>query len=104
MLASCEEGAPLVGYELSGRITELRDDGEGGADPVAGATVTFSSDTLRVAETVSDGSGRYRLRVETDHRFGQVRASADGYAPAEATVYFDAPQRQVDLALRRVTD
>jgi hypothetical protein len=97
----CEQGPPLDAFELSGRITELRDDGVGGEDPIPNAAVRFASDTRIVAETTADGSGRYRMRVASDHPFGQVRAEAEGYSSSEETVYFDSPQRRVDIALRR---
>lgn len=101
LLGACDGGPALEGFELSGRITELRDDGLAGEDPVPNASVRFSSDTRIVAETTADGSGRYSMRVATDHPFGQVRAEAEGFAPAEETVYFDSQHRRVDIALRR---
>ena len=61
----------------------------------------FSSDTLLVSETTTDSDGRYRMRVSTDHPFGQVRAERAGFITQETTVFFDAPQRRVDLQLRR---
>ncbi len=104
LLASCgPEEVPLDSYELSGRVTARLEGGEqGGA--IAGARVVFVSDTLIVEETTSDEDGRYRMRVETDHPFGQVRAEAAGFRPHEETVYFDTSRRRVDLALRRQND
>jgi hypothetical protein len=100
-LASCgQQEAPMDTYELSGEVTILLDD-LGGGEPVAGAHVTFTSDTRIVEDTTTDAHGRYRMRVTTDHAFGQVRAEAEGFSPNEATVYFDTPQRVVDIALRR---
>lgn len=99
--ASCAEEAPLETYELSGRVTVLHETDEASSG-VAGARVVFVSDTLIVEETTADGSGRYRMRVSTDHPFGQVRAEAEGFDPHEETVYFDTTQRRVDIALRRM--
>jgi hypothetical protein len=94
---------PLETYELSGRVTVLLDAEEDGAG-IALARVTFVSDTLIVQETTADGEGRYRMRVSTDHPFGQVRAQAEGFLPREETVFFDTDQRRVDIALRRQAD
>ncbi len=99
-LTGCDGGTTLDdGFELSGRVEELIGPDQVG-DPIPGARVTFQSDTLIVAETTTDDGGRYRLRIETDHRFGQVRAEAGGFAPDESTVFFDQPIRRVDLQLR----
>ncbi len=100
ILGGCQGGAPTETYELSGRVSVLLESADEGG-PIEGATVRFTSDTLLVAETTTDGEGRYRMRVESDHPFGQVRAEAAGFRPAEATVYFDTPQRRIDLQLRR---
>jgi hypothetical protein len=100
LAGACEGGAPTETYELSGRVTVLLESAEEGG-PIPDATVRFTSDTLLVSETTTDGEGRYRMRVETDHPFGQVRAEAAGFLADEATVYFDTPQRRVDLQLRR---
>ena len=98
-LASCEENPHLDTLELSGRVTVLRG-GAGAGDPIAGATVSYISDTLIVSDTMTDDAGRYRMIILTDVPFGQVRASADGFIPAETTVLFDTPQRRIDLELR----
>jgi hypothetical protein len=100
-LAGCDPGPPADSYELTGRIFALNEAGEEG-EPIVGAVVIFQSDTLLVEETRSEGEGRYRMRVSTDHPFGQVRAEADGFFPNEETVYFDQPQRRVDIGLRRM--
>jgi hypothetical protein len=97
-LTACDPSAPLDSYALTGRITVRLDDGE--EEGVAGATVTFASDTRLVEQTTADDSGRYRMWIATDHAFGQVRAEAEGFAPAEETVYFDTVERRVDLSLR----
>lgn len=104
LLASCEpQDVPLASYELSGRVTVLLEsDAEGGA--IANARVIFTSDTLLRQETTTDEDGRYRMRIETDHLFGQVRAEAAGFRPNEETVYFDSPMRRVDIALRRIAE
>jgi hypothetical protein len=96
----CAEEPMLDTYEVSGRVTVLLEGG-GTGDPISAAQVTFASDTGIEVETATDGDGRYRMRVRSDHRFGQVRATAAGFIPAEETVYFDTPQRRVDLAMRR---
>lgn len=83
-------------YNVSGYVTEL-----GSGVPIRNARVTFTSDTLRRAETSTNGSGFYEMVVETDSLFGQLRAEAEGYDPAEETVFFDSPERRVDLELKR---
>ena len=101
MLASaCDGSAPTDMFELSGVVTVLLE-GTGDSSPIEGARVTFVSDTRLRAEAITDGDGRYRMRVMTDHPFGQVRAEADGFRAHESTVYFDSPQRRVDIQLRR---
>ena len=92
----CGSDPTTSAYNLSGYVTEL-----GSGDPIRNATVTFTSDTLRRTETSTNGSGFYEMVVETDTPFGQVRAEAEGYDPGESTVYFDAPERRVDLELKR---
>lgn len=101
LLVSCGDSSVTESFELSGVVSELVAPGALGP-PVAGAAITFRSDTNIVATGVTDGAGRYRLRVETDYPFGQVRAEADGFLPAESTVFFDSPTRRVDLHMRRV--
>ncbi|MCB9593458.1 MAG: carboxypeptidase regulatory-like domain-containing protein [Sandaracinaceae bacterium] len=103
LLGACDGGAPTDTFELSGRVSVLLDTSEEGG-PIEGATVTFTSDTLLTTEATTDGDGRYRMRVLTDHPFGQVRASAAGFRDHENTVYFDGPQRRVDIELRRAVD
>ena len=100
LLASCGQGAPTDAFELSGVVTVLLQTGDDGG-PIAGAHVTFSSDTLIVSETDTDDEGRYRMRVMTDYDFGQVRVTAEGFRPSERTVFFDVPQRRVDVQMRR---
>lgn len=98
LLGSCAPGTVGDTYALSGHITQTL---SGAAiSPVAGATVRFTSDVGDVFETTSGGDGRYNLQVLTRVRFGQVRAEAGGFNPSERTVYFDTPERRVDLALR----
>lgn len=101
--ASCGQGAPTDAFELSGRVTVLLESGDDGGG-IEGARVVLVSDTRIESETITDSSGRYRMRVMTDHAFGQVRASADGFRTHEETVYFDTPSRRIDLALRRAAD
>lgn len=97
-LGSCES-APGATYQLSGRVTVLLTD-DGAAMPIGGALVRFTSDTGRVGETTTGGDGRYELAVFTDAPFGQVRAEANGYTPNERTVYWDQPERRIDIVLR----
>jgi len=92
---SCGSPSPTMGFELEGRVT---DDFTG--DGISGADVTFTSDTGFSASTRSGGGGRYRMSVESDVTFGQVRAERAGYSPAEATVFFDTDARVIDLSLR----
>lgn len=98
-VAGCAESAPLDAYELTGRVTVFNEGVD--PEPVPNAAVSFVSDTLVITETEADASGRYRMVVLTDTPFGQVRATAEGFQAGETTVFFDVPQRRVDLALRR---
>lgn len=100
-LGGCEGGAPVEELELSGRVTVFNEGSPDGGEPVEGATVVFTSDTLLSAETSTNGAGRYRLLVLSDTRFGEVRASAAGFRDATATVFFDRSPRRVDLAMPR---
>jgi len=95
LIGGCDGGANTEFYELSGEITDERS-----MAPIEGARVVFSADTGYMAETTTDGGGIYRLAIETDHPFGQVRAEAAGYVPNERTVYFDSEDRRIDLQLR----
>ncbi|GAB5546610.1 MAG: hypothetical protein SangKO_063700 [Sandaracinaceae bacterium] len=101
LAVGCDGAAPTDAFELSGRVTALLEGGDAG-DGIANARVVFSSDTRILSETTTDESGRYRMRVLTDVPFGQVRAEAEGFRTKEETVFFDTPQRRVDLQLRRV--
>jgi len=102
LLLGCEGGESIVeAFELSGIVSEV----SGGTDMgpvIAGATVTFTSDTNSRETTTTGADGRYRMRVSTDDPFGQVRAEAAGYVPNEETVYFDTRSRRVDIQLQRV--
>jgi hypothetical protein len=93
-IGACED-SPTEFYEVTGVISDERS-----TEPIGGARVVFTSDTLYTAETTTDGDGVYRLVVETDHPFGQIRAEAGGYLPGERSVYFDGTDRRIDIALR----
>lgn len=99
-LAGCE-GTTLDAFELTGRVSVFESSTDA---PVPGARVIFTSDTLLVEETVADDDGRYRMRVLSDHPFGQVRAEAEGFRPAERTVYFDQQRRRIDLRMRSMPE
>lgn len=99
MLASCAPGTVGDTFSLSGRITQTLTSGVT-VTPVAGATVRFTSDVGDVFTTTSGGDGRYRLEVLTRVRYGQVRATATGFVDSERTVYFDTPERRVDIGMR----
>jgi hypothetical protein len=90
-----EENPNVDTYELSGYVRDTLDN-----RAISGATVTFRSDTLRMADARTDGEGLYEMVVETDVAFGQVRAEAAGFQGAEASVFFDTPRRRVDIRLR----
>ena len=94
-MGCAEDEAPTDLYELSGYVTEAAT-----GDPIDGATVTFTSDTLYSTETATDEDGFYEMVVETDSPFGQVRARRSGHISAETTVFFDSQQRRIDLVLR----
>jgi hypothetical protein len=100
--AGCgREGPPGESYEIVGFVVESVGEGTDGPG-IGGAMVRFESDTGRTVETVSEGNGRYRIYVLSETRFGQVTASAPGYGEARETVFFDSPQRRLDLALPRL--
>jgi hypothetical protein len=97
----CDGGAPVVStYELSGIVSERF---ESGMDltPLAGVAVTFTSDTGMAFSATTGDDGRYRMQIESEVDFGQVRASLAGFQTTETTVLFDVPARRIDLDMRR---
>lgn len=94
LASACAEDSATSTYELAGYVREV-----GRGPGVRGATVTFTSDTRYTASTRTGSDGYYEMSVETDSEFGQVRAEAEGYQPAEASVYFDSRARRVDLVV-----
>lgn len=99
LLASCAPGPVGDTYSLSGRITQTLESGVT-VTPVSGATVRFTSDVGDVFTATSGGDGRYRMQVMTRVPFGQVHASASGFVDSERTVYFDTPERRIDIGMR----
>lgn len=97
LLCGCADSAPTEFFELAGYVLDIDTDA-----PIEGARVTFRSDTRYTASGTSDDDGRYAISVETDTPFGQVRAEKDGYSPGEETVFFDSPERRVDLRMRNL--
>jgi hypothetical protein len=97
LCAGCAEEVTTE-VELSGLVLDRATDA-----PVEGATVTFRSDTLDVATATTDSDGHYEMIVETQVSLGQVRAEHPDFEPAEKSVYFDTPQRRIDLLLRSIT-
>lgn len=91
----CEDEAITDRFQLFG-VVRNRTSGA----RVSGVTVTFTSDTLFRASARTNGDGFYEMAVETDVPFGQVRATRDGFLPSETTVFFDTPERRIDLELR----
>lgn len=70
---------------------------------IAGAKVTFVSDTLEKSEALSEKDGRFVLHVEVPSgvRFGTIAASRSGYADsAQQSVYFDGTALRAELRLR----
>ncbi len=100
LLASCTPGTVGDTFALSGRITETLESGVS-VTPVSGATVRFTSDVGDVFETTSASDGRYHLQVLTRVRYGQVKAIATGFVDSERSVFFDTPERRVDIGMRR---
>lgn len=98
-ISGCAEDVPGGTYQLSGHVTVLLTD-DGAPMPIGGALVRFTSDTGRVHEATTASDGRYELAVFTDAAFGQVRAEAAGFTPNERTVYWDNPERRIDIVLR----
>src|SRR5258706_16430615 len=93
--ASCGSTTPGLDHDLSGIVINA----DTGA-PIAGAAVTFSTDTLRTYDTTTGSDGVYRLIVDVDVPFGQVSATKLGFSPVSATVYFDTSIRRTDLQMR----
>ena len=91
-VAGCSDSNPTVSFELTGRVLEVNTE-----RPVSGAVVTFRSDTLYTNEDQTSSGGWYQMGIETDSPFGQVRAEHPEYLPDEESVFFDAPQRRVDI-------
>lgn len=91
---ACASDPPTSERELSGIV---RDRLSGAR--IAGVTVSFTSDTLYRESTRTDGDGHYEMVIETDVPLGQVRAEHAAYQVAEATVFFDAPTRTINLDL-----
>jgi hypothetical protein len=90
----CGDTNPTGSFELTGRVLEVNTE-----EPVSGALVIFRSDTLYTNQDQTSGGGWYQMGIETDSPFGQVRAEHPGYIPDEETVFFDGPQRRVDIRL-----
>jgi len=99
LLTSCVPGTVGDTFSLSGRVTQTLESGAN-VTPVAGATIRFTSDVGDVFTTTTGGDGRYRLQVLSRVRYGQVRGTAAGFVDSERTVYFDTPERRVDIGLR----
>lgn len=70
--------------------------------PIAGALVTYTSDTLVISSDRTDKNGRYDLPVPEGNEQGRVRASKDGYEGPSESVFFDAESLEIDLVLRRL--
>ncbi len=85
-------------YRVSGYVRDLATN-----DGISNVTVTFTSDTLYTSDTRTAGNGAYELNVESDVRFGQIRAEREGFTTDQRTVYFDSTDRRIDLGLREVT-
>lgn len=101
--SGCDGGGAVAStYELSGVVSE-RIDTSTGTDvaPLGGVEVTFTSDTGMSFTTSTGDDGRYRMQLESEIRFGQVRATLAGFQTTERTVFFDVPARRVDLGMRR---
>ena len=95
LLLSCADAAPTRDLEVAGFVLEIDT-----REPIEGARVTFRSDTLYEVTTTSDEEGRYELFVVSDSKFGQVIAEKEGFSTAEQSVFFDQPQRRIDLEMR----
>jgi hypothetical protein len=93
-IAGCGTEPDTQRYTIEGRVTEALTERR-----LEGVLVTFTSDTLYTADARTGSQGRYTLQVESDVLFGQVRAERDGYTPTETTVYFDRPDRRIDLVM-----
>lgn len=91
---ACATEPPTSAKELSGVIRDRLS-----GNRISDATVSFTSDTLYREATRTDGDGHYEMVIETDTPLGQVRAEHASHQPAEATVFFDAPTRTINLTL-----
>jgi hypothetical protein len=96
-LASACKSEVTERYRVSGFV---RDDATGNG--IGGVKVTFTSDTLRTADTTTSGNGAYEMNVRSDVPFGQVKAEREGYSTDQRTVHFDSNDRRIDLVLRTV--
>ena len=98
---ACAAPAGADELDVSGRVTAST---VAGGHGIEGALVSFVSDTGLRSETVTGADGRYAMRVLSDHPFGQVIAEVEGFVTESRTVYFDRPERRIDLVLRRPSD
>jgi len=97
-LWGCAGDDSVAHGELAGMVS---DDLTGRGVP--GATVSFVSDALDRARTVTEPDGSFTLRVAvTDGvRFGTLEASRAGYADSQqVSVYFDGSSQRIELRLR----
>jgi hypothetical protein len=92
------DSAPTSQFEIVGHVL---DDLTGHG--VEHATVSFTSDTLDRAETMTEIDGRFSFTVSVREGvdFGLVSASQANYVPSAAsTLYFDGTEHALTLRLR----
>jgi hypothetical protein len=94
IVSACAEEPATSEKQLSGVVRDRLS-----GRRISGARVTFTSDTLYSETTRTDGDGHYEMIVETDTPLGQVHAEHDRYQATEVTVFFDAPERTIDITL-----
>lgn len=96
LCVACEGDPNLVSYGVYGYVKDAASH-----DPVSGARVEFTSDTLRTGSDRADSDGRYEILVESDAAFGHLTVSdpSGRHATKIVEVYFDEETRRVDVDL-----
>jgi hypothetical protein len=98
LTAGCGEDDEPVGDQILVRGI-VRD--EATNDPLKGARVLFTADTLETAEDRTNEDGEYTVTVEARSLNARVEASKDGYQTRTVSVFVDDVTVQIDVELPR---